>query len=417
MNASSATQPRTMEGASRQLGALHVVPALIAPQDSDGRIVLTRKFVDGIEAYRQRWPGDVSVHMIGQGHRDRHLDDVVVYTRDDSSPFTEIAPGDLSWIDHVADGAAVFLVSLVDRNLAIINRLATCGVPIVLITEQNERTRLEIIRAETRNPMLRWRRQWWSHRIEQHYINAVRNAAGVQCNGAPTYEAYRQHNENVLFYLDSRTTRDMLATPESIGPRLDAMRQGRPLRLAFSGRLVPIKGADDLPLVAERLCRLGVEFAMDIIGGGEPEFEQMLRHRVDALKLHDHVRMTGVMDFHSELVPHLRDHVDVFVCCHRQGDPSCTYIETLGCGVPIIGYDNEAWHGMHDRGAAGWLVPMNSTDVIAETLTKLDGNRDTIADAALQACRFAAEHTFEATMDRRVAHLIQCAQSARRVNA
>ncbi len=397
----------------RRNGTLHIVPALIAPSTETGSIVLTQKFLDGIRAYQQRWSGPVNVHMLSEGHRDRHLDDVTVDPSDPHSPFRRIEAADMSWIETVLDDAAVFLVSLVDRNLPLVQELVDRGATVVLITEQSERTRDGIIRAETRNPVLRWRRQWWSHRIERQYIDAVLAVTGVQCNGAPTYEAYRRVNRNAMFYLDSRMTAEMIATPQHIEHRFAALRNGEPLRLGFSGRLVAIKGADDLPLVAMHLRDLGVAFTLDIIGGGTDEFEQLLRSRIAKLDLEKHVRMRGVMDFESELVPYLRENIDIFLCCHRQGDPSCTYIETLGCGVPVAGYDNEAWRGLHERGVPGWIAPMSDPLALATRLVELDAARNEVEQAAVASREFALEHTFEATMDQRVEHLRACAGSVK----
>lgn len=39
--------------------------------------------------------------------------------------------------------------------------------------------------------------------------------------------------------------------------------------------------------------------------------------------------------------------------CHRQGDPSCTYLETYACGMPIVGYNNQAHQGILASNNAG----------------------------------------------------------------
>ena len=43
----------------------------------------------------------------------------------------------------------------------------------------------------------------------------------------------------------------------------------------------------------------------------------------------------GVVDFETELVPFTRQNADIFLGCHRQSDPSCTYLEAMGCGVAV----------------------------------------------------------------------------------
>lgn len=397
--------------AAHRDGALRLVPALTAPPGPHGGFMLTKKFLEGLDAYRTRWPGPVSVHLVQQEHRDRHMDAVEVQPGDTSIDVRAFDPRDSSAYEALFDGAAVLLVTLVDRNLELINAALDQGVAVVLVTEQNRRTRREIIRAENSNPVLRWRRQWWSNRIERRYVDAVAAATGVQCNGTPTFDAYHAINANPLLYFDSRLTESLLPAQAAIDARLDQLTSGGPLRLAFTGRLVSIKGVDDLPIVAEQLVRLGVDFTLEIIGGGEPSYERWLAEQIDERGLSERVRMRGVMDFRNELVPHLAREVDLFVCCHRQGDPSCTYLETLSCGVPIIGYDNEAWDGVLRHGGGGWSTPLDDPSTLAARIAELDGDRSAIVEAAAGARVFGLQHTFERTMDRRARHLEQCAKA------
>jgi glycosyltransferase involved in cell wall biosynthesis len=121
------------------------------------------------------------------------------------------------------------------------------------------------------------------------------------------------------------------------------------------------------------------------------------------------VRLAGVLDFHRELVPKVKHETDVFVCCHRQGDPSCTYLETMGCGVPIVGYDNEAFAGVVAASGSGWSVPMNQPRLLARRIQELDMDRLQIAQVSRKSLAFAAQHSFEATFRKRIEHL----QSAR----
>jgi hypothetical protein len=87
----------------------------------------------------------------------------------------------------------------------------------------------------------------------------------------------------------------------------------------------------------------------------EPE----MRAQVAKRSLENLIQFKGPLDFERELIPFIRENVDLFVCCHRQGDPSCTYLETMSCGVPIAGYDNEAFAGLVKTSAAGWFTPMD----------------------------------------------------------
>jgi glycosyltransferase involved in cell wall biosynthesis len=230
----------------------------------------------------------------------------------------------------------------------------------------------------------------------------------VQCNGTPTFNVYRSTNPRPLLYFDSRVRRDMLACPKQLEHRTAELMAGGPLRLVFSGRLVPMKGADHLPLVASELDRLGVPFVMDICGAG-PQADRIAA-KVRRLNLTERVRLHGVLEFESQLLPYVSRNADLFVCCHRQGDPSCTYLETMACGVPIIGYDNEALRGIVETSGVGWITPMDRCKQLAQKIAQLDGDRASLADAAIAAVAFAFRYTLEPTMDARVGHLEQCSQ-------
>jgi glycosyltransferase involved in cell wall biosynthesis len=306
-------------------------------------------------------------------------------------------------------GAAVVLANLDHSQSGIAQLCATAKVPCVYVSENSLATRRQMVRVSTHNPLVRLRRNIWTTRLEHRLRRAVKCAAGVQCNGTPTYEAYRSINANPLLFFDSRVTGEMLAPDDVLEKRVEKLLAGEPLRLAFSGRLVDIKGVDHLPRVAAALRLRGVPFVMEIYGGGE--LEPHLRKMIAEMGLQRHVRLCGVADFANELVPAISSGADLFVCCHRQGDPSCTYLETMSCGTPIVGYDNEAFRGVAWQSGVGWTTPMDDPKALAERVARLDGDRPALAAAARAAKAFAARHTFEETMRRRVGHLLACAET------
>ncbi len=385
------------------------------PGSRSGSFVLTRKFVDGVREYCRHWPGEVSVWIQRVAHADSNLDHMEVHPAD--------VPFELHWIDGserdpsrfatALSEADLVLAALVDKHVCLADACMQARVPLVYVTEYSVRTRQQIVRAETRNPFIRWRRHIWSTRIEHAYRRAVSLAAGAQCNGLPTYRAYQSLNERCLLYFDTRVRESQLASKDALERRLTVLRQDRPLRLAFSGRLIAMKGADHLPMVASELKRRGVPFTMDICGGGE--LEPGMRAAITRFQLDDCVRMRGVLDFEKQLLPLIASEVDLFVCCHRQGDPSCTYLETYSCGVPIVGYDNEAFAGLAEVSNVGgrtWVTPLDDPITLAAKIADLNGRREEIADASHNALAFASRHTFENTMRQRVQHMIECMRSA-----
>ena len=132
-----------------------------------------------------------------------------------------------------------------------------------------------------------------------------------------------------------------------------------------------MKGADDLIRIATLLNSVGKEFQLDIYGTGSLEAEMRAAIASASGSMQQKVHIHPPLDFDQALVPIMRSEIDLFLCCHRQSDPSCTYLETLGCGVPIVGYQNRAWHGIRALADVGWEIKMNAADDLAERLSIL----------------------------------------------
>jgi len=410
MHSEFRTNPGRADQAMNVADALCVLPSLRVGQDSDGRIVLTRKFIDGAAAYARLWPGPVVVCAARRMEEDSNLDLMSVDAGDLPFAFLwrEDSPAALA---EQIRGARLVLASLIERHTGLADLCGEFGPPLVYVAEHNLETRRQMIRSETANPLLRWRRELWSARVERRLEQSVRLAAGVQCNGTPAYEAYRTISPRALLYFDTRVRRDMLAVPEVVRQRTGELLDGGPLRLAFSGRLIRLKGADHLLPVAAHLKRMHVPFTLDICGGGA--LEGKLRAQIRRLGLSGQVTMRGVMDFHRELIPFIARRVDLFVCCHRQGDPSCTYLETMSCGTPIAGYDNGAFRGLVKTSSVGWLSLPDHPEQLARCVAQLNNDRAQLAHASTAALQFARRHTFEDTMRRRVDHMLACCDRGR----
>jgi glycosyltransferase involved in cell wall biosynthesis len=276
----------------------------------------------------------------------------------------------------------------------------------VYVSENSLRTRLQWVRAEFGNPLLRLRRLVWETRSEIMMRRAISKASGLQCNGTPTFEAYKRLNSNPLLYFDSRVSRDLIVTVMEFEQRKRELLANRPLRLAFSGRLAASKGADHLVAVADELRRLGVAFRMDICGDGE--LRSAIQTNVEIMALTSVVGLRSVLDFSDELMPFVRRNVDLFVCCHRQGDPSCTYLETMACGTPVVGYANEALTGIIEESGAGWATPLDKPKLLARKIMELNRQRAQVVSVSCMARDFAQRHTFEETFRRRIEHMLDC---------
>jgi colanic acid/amylovoran biosynthesis glycosyltransferase len=382
---------------------LVILPSIGVIPHPDGQITITRKFLDGVAEIAKHWDGPVEVVLPPLAAATDNLDSVRVDPREFGISIKVIPFDDDTRITQELAGAGIVLASVYYK---LNNAAVWCGkvhVPCVYVSEYTLRTRLQILDAEVANPLRRARRRLWEYGQERRIKAALRRSAGVQCNGTPTFDAYQPICPDALLYFDGRVERGMLISPEALERRLEYLRTGRPLRLAFSGRLIRMKGADHLPLVAQELERRQVPFEMTICGDGA--LAESMRQQIRSLGLDECVRMRGVLDFASELLPFVKEEVDAFVCCHRQGDPSCTYIETMSCGVPVIGYENEALAGILRRTPVGSGVPMDDLSALADTIARLNVDRESLAAMSRRALEFAAENTFEATFRKRIEHL------------
>jgi len=384
---------------------LLIFPAVTAKQTADGRLIFARKFLDGVCEYARLWQGRVLLAMETSDAPDWSLDTIVVHSADLPFEIRWLPPTEAARRELVRSASLVF-AALVPRHVRIADLCAAENVPITFDADMTLAVREGIFRAETRNPLRRMRRHRWNLRLEARYRAALRRASGIQCNGKATFEAYGALTPRPLFYLDTRVRRDMLATPEEREARRARLSAGHPLHLVFSGRLVAMKGVLDLPRVAAALKQHGVKFTLDIFGSGD--LEPALRRSIHTLRVTDCVRVPGELPF-SDLVRRVAREIDLFVCCHPQGDPSTAFLETMSCGVPLIGYNTEGLRAIVNWAGAGWLTPCGKPHELADRIASFDTNRTALSDAAQVVYEFARMRTFEEEMRVRVEHLKSCA--------
>ncbi len=359
-----------------------------------------RKFYDGFLSYCNNWQGTVRLVMEVADTKPPqfglNLFDVKLFPAE----LIIISKNELLSADHMK-GADVVLASGDNfNNLHISEICKNIETKCIYNIEYILETRFQIIAMNENNYWKKIKSFLWLLFMEIKRRKAFRLANGIQSNGMPAYNSYKKYNSNMIYYFDSRTTMDMIISEPDLENRLAYLDKKLPLRLAFSGRLITIKGADHLVDVARVLHDKGILFSFDIFGEGD--IVPLLKMKIVKYNLEKNVFLRGNLDFANELVPYIKDNIDLFVCCHRQSDPSCSYLETYACGVPIIGYANKAHQGMLDKFDLGWSVPMNDVRGLAEKIAHLANNRKKIQIKSINSRQFAYNHTFEKTFYGRV---------------
>lgn len=383
---------------------LILMPVLKANPGTGGSFVLTRKYIEGAAEFARFWPGPVTSLVRMKDEPTTDMDLIEVMPGDTDSGIENRPPVGAA-LERRLERAAAVLGFLHADDASTARFCHGIGVPFFCTTEYSPHTERQIVDAEVRNPLLRWRRKIWLHRHDRVRQSMLPYLAGLQCSGTPTYELYRERHPNVLMFFDNRVRAGDVIAADRLAHRLTRITSGAPLRLVFGGRLVAMKGVMDLPRIAQALDDRAVPFTLEIYGTGP--LEDAMRDDIAARGLTDRVTMPGAFDFQTGWIPALRDRADLFLCCHLQGDPSSTYPEVMSCGVPIAGYDNEALLGITQHSAAGWATPLGDPDALAEQVAQLHADRPRLVAAAQSAVAFARAHTFELTFEKRVRHLIE----------
>jgi colanic acid/amylovoran biosynthesis glycosyltransferase len=271
------------------------------------------------------------------------------------------------------------------------------NVPYVMILEYDLGTQIV---SETSHLKSAARRVYRAARCVLRHVTRdipqMRAAQSIHCNGYPIFYATQRYNPNRLLYLDSRMSADMLMSGEAVRSRLQA-RSGT-LRLLYSGRYEPMKGSVDAVKVAWECLRRGVDVEMHCYGQGSSRAEM---ERVAArTECAGRVFIHDVIPY-PELVK-IAQTFDVFVCCHIQSDPSCTYLESFGAGLPIVGYGNRMWHGLCAESGAGFESPMHHPEQVAQHVQRLSMRPEELSALSAKALAFAQVHCFEREFAKRI---------------
>jgi len=371
---------------------------------SDGKsIIFDRKFYDGMLMYMSNWQGSITCIM--RSSSEPLPDFGVVRKLENEIPFGFLLLPEKEKISyaHLKNSSVVLVAGDSFENFYISELCQKNKIKCVYTIELIPETRYQINNFQTNNIAVKLRRNFYIWNGERKRVAAFEKADGIQANGTAAYEEYKKFKK-CLLYFDTRVYRNTIINDQELNRRLSNLTtQSQPLRLAFSGRLIKIKGVDHLITLASSLKSLSVNFHMSIYGSGD--LEAKMRTQISDMQVNDQVSMMGAVDFYNELLPNLKANIDLAVLLHRQGDPSCTYLETLSCGIPIVGYKNKAFSGLLDRADIGWGANIDDIHGIAKIIEHINNNRDIIHSKSKNCVDFSSSHDFERTFRKRIEHL------------
>ncbi|HIY95525.1 MAG TPA: glycosyltransferase, partial [Candidatus Rothia avicola] len=220
----------------------------------------------------------------------------------------------------------------------------------------------------------------------------LRRVAGFQANGDAAYESYRKFNSNSIVFYDHRVS-EVPEKYQDENKNLDSS-----LRVAFSGRIIKIKGSEYLAEVSHLLYESNPAIRIYLLGDGEDR-EKILRGAAPNLEY------KGFMSYKEEWEPFVRQNVDLMLLPHVQGDPSMTYFEALGAGVPIIGFKNQTLNHLVDKGL-GWAYPQGDSEAIVKKILELGQHPKELSEKSQNALEFMRENLYPTVVKRRMDHLL-----------
>ncbi|MGB8930714.1 MAG: glycosyltransferase [Anaeromyxobacteraceae bacterium] len=313
----------------------------------------------------------------------------------------------------IEEAALVCVGSSGALNVRVAELCRARGVRYVAVSETTLRTELDIMRSNTKSRVRRIVRGARLRALHRQKLAAVANAAELHANGYPTYLELGRVAPSSLLFFDTRASSADVVPEAVLQARLESLGR-RPPRLLFTGRFHPIKGALDVVKVGLELDRRGVEFRLDLFGAGplKDEMVALLRSGGVASKVAIH----EPVPYRPDLIEVARG-ADLFVSCHVQGDPSCTYLETFACGVPIAGYANEMWSELCRDSGGGRVVPAGDVAALAQATIDLLSDVNALREAAFNARRFAAARSMETAWAQRAERLSILADEAENASA
>ncbi|WP_282858687.1 glycosyltransferase [Pseudoclavibacter helvolus] len=365
--------------------------------DTEGNLGLRSKTASGLQEYRSRMDDEIVVSALTPPVLTPRSSPGLSWQGETRLEGVDLAPlADEELLKSRRVSLAQGIVTLPGIERFVGREFST-----VLVDDYSPTIRREITLLTARNQLDRTRIKLGHARETSRIDGIARNADGMQCLGDSSYRHYKRVNSNTVRFSDHRLSGEDVAKA-----RAAKSRSSETLRIAFSGRFIEMKGAHLLPDFATILDSRGIEAQITVLGSGE--LEQKI-----AEAQAPNLRMAGFLDFETEWKEYVRDQVDVMFLPHLQSDPSCTYLEAMGSGAPVLGFDNLSLSGFLADGGGGWSVPRGDLEAAADVIARLARDPGELHTQREQGLDYVALQPSAKVFDGRVQHLLETQQRRR----
>ena len=180
--------------------------------------------------YQNLWDGEVINFCEPSDAPSNNLDNIEIGL---DSPFKTICrPYSDEGLKKILTPTTLVLATEGHQHLSVSAVCRAAGAKCIYVTEYSLATRLQIVREYQKTPLHGLWSGRWHRKLEKRQVKAIRLADGVQCNGTPTYDAYKHLTASSLLFFDTRSEPEMI-------PNEPRLKGAQPLiRLVFSGRSI-----------------------------------------------------------------------------------------------------------------------------------------------------------------------------------
>lgn len=230
------------------------------------------------------------------------------------------------------------------------------------------------------------------------YRRCLANSALGLFQGQDVYDAYARYcRKSQKVYHHVPIYQGGHITDAELQGKLAELKTGRPLKVCYAGRAIPMKGPDDWIDALLKAIESGVKLNATWIGEGTLLDE--MKAKVQSRGLAEHFSFPGFIE--PERVLRAMKEADIFLFCHKTQESARCLGEALAAGCPLVGYDSGYPAELVALHGGGRLVAPDDTGALATVLQRFDQDRGQLHDMIIGAARTGQMFNREARLRER----------------
>jgi len=238
----------------------------------------------------------------------------------------------------------------------------------------------------------------WARSVAKQVNLCSARSSLALLQGQEVYDAYQNIAPNPQKVLNVQVSPEDRVTSGELIAKLRKIKNGKPLSIAYAGRLIEMKGPLDWLKAISAAIEKGVDLQATWFGNG-PLMADM-QSNVERLGLRNNVCLYGVLD-REQLILRLRS-TDIFLFCHKTAESPRCLSEALATGCALVGYAGAFPQDLVARHGGGAFVDRGDWKMLASKLASLDRDRNRLAQLIEAAATSGKELDRNSAIQQRV---------------